>query len=573
MTFQSQAQMHVDITSTSSQPGVGEKFKLIYTLKLKMQNGSASYSHSGIKIKKPKFDGFVVIDEGRASNGFGSFGSLNGDMKISDYAFILQAKKKGTYKIPPLSFIMNGEEHKSKAYTITVGEGDPKAVIQPKQNSNLFTRIDVSKKNPYKGESVLVTYKIYSRYNSLSLDNYEFSMADGVWTEEITAGKNGWESKQDRVNNATYNIHTLKKEVVFPQKTGEISIPPFEITARIGQSFFNQGRTENVKSNSPILTVKKLPSSAPDSFISQVGTGYKFEVNYSTTEVKANEAIDLKIKISGKGNLKQLDAPEIIFPSDFEVYDPEVKESIKLSTSGFSGSKEFSYLIIPRHHGSFSVDGISFSYFDTKSKKYKTLNSESTKFNILKGENDGTSLTSTTNKEDVELLNNEIRHIEEKTILYPANEFFFGTGKYLTLLLSPAFLFFIFFFIKRRKPISEDAAVTSRKNASKIANKRLAKAETFLSNNQDKEYFEELHSALDKYISDKFNIPISELTKIRIENELLAISIDKQIISDLLEILNNCEMARFAPVSHSAAEQYLNTSKNVINNIESHAKK
>lgn len=571
----SQGQMYVDITSTSDQPGVGDKFKLTYELKLKMEGGSASISHSGIKIKKPTFKGFTVLDEGRASSGFGfgGFGGFGGDMKISDYAFILQAKKKGTYTILPLTFIMNGEEHKSESYTITIGEGDPNAVIAKKQNSNLFTRIDVSKKNPYKGESVLVTYKIYSRYRTLSLDDYDYSLIDGAWTEEIKPGKNGWDTEQEVINNATYNIFTLKKEIIFPQKTGEISIPAFKITARINQSFFNQGKTESATSNSQKINVKKLPSPKPESFVSQVGTGYKMKVSYSTTAVKSNEAIDLKIKITGKGNLKQLEAPVIKFPTDFEVYDPEVKENIKLSTSGLSGSKEFSYLIIPRHHGDFTVDGLEYSYFDTGSKKYKTLKSEPTTFNIAKGEDDGTTLSSTANKEDVELLSNEIRHIEQETELYPIDDFFFGTGTYFTLLATPALLFFILLFITKRKTEEVDEATISRKNASKIASKRLAKAESCLSHNEDSAFFEELYTALNKYLSDKLHIPVSGLKKSRIEEELLGIMVDSKSIAELLDILNNCEMARFAPISHSAAEQYLSASKNVINTIESHAKK
>lgn len=572
----SYGQMYVNITSTNSQPGVGDKFKLTYELKLKMQNGSASISHSGIKIKKPTFDGFTVLDEGRASSGFGfgGFNNFGGDMKISDYAFILQAKKKGTYNIPPMTFIMNGEEYSSESYAITVGEGDPNAKITPQQqNSNLFTRIDVNKKSPFKGESVLVTYKIYSRYRTLSLDDYDYALIDGVWTEEIDPGKNGWDTKQENINGLAYNVFILKKEIIFPQKTGEISIPSFKITARINQSFFNQGKTETVSSNSLILNVKPLPSPKPEGFISQVGSDYSFDVEFSTTEVKTNEAIDLKIKISGKGNLKQLEAPKINFPTDFEVYDPEVKENIKLSTSGLTGAKEFSYLIIPRHHGEFSIDGVPFSYFDINTKQYKTLKFPSTNFQIAKGENEGSMLTSSANQEDVELLSNEIRHISNSTTLYPQNNFLFGTTRYFIYLGSPALLFLILLLFAKRDKKELDESTLSRKNASKIANKKLAKAETFLQQKEDKAFFEELHLALNKYLSDKLNIPVSELTKTKIEEKLLFIMVDSATIKELLDIINNCEMARFAPISHNAAEQYLSSSKTIINTIESHAKK
>jgi hypothetical protein len=398
-------------------------------------------------------------------------------------------------------------------------------------------------------------------------------MIDGVWTEEITAEKKGWPTKQESINGVRYNIYTLKKEIVFPQKTGEIIIPAFDITARVNRSFFNQGSVINVKSNTQVLTVKALPTNAPISFESQVGKGYKFEVTYSTTELKTNEPIDLKIKISGKGNLKQLNAPELNFPTDFEVFDPEIKNNVKVSSSGLSGSKEFTYLIIPRHHGVFDIDPIKFSYFNTATGKYKTLTSEAVKINVLKGESGNLTSTSSGNKQDVKLLNNEIRHIEHETELNPVNDFFFGTTNYFLALGSPFLLFFLVFFTKRITGKEKNQVELTHKNASKSAIARLANAEKHLKENNDLEYFEELHNAIDGYLSHKFKIPISGLNKKRIEEELTKISIDVTTTTALLKVLKDCEMARFAPLSHSDAETTLITTKTLINKIEKHVKR
>lgn len=552
------------INTSNKSVQVGDVFKLTYSISSK-----DNFSITG--IQRPTYPGFSFV---RESNGE-SHQYINGKATHSfEYILYLTANKKGTFKITPATFVTTNSETKSSTFTVEVGISDPKSSVAAPKNSNLFTRIDVSKKNPYKGEVVLVTYKIYSRFSgNLSLDDYDYPMIDGVWTEELGPGKNGWPSKQETINGARYNIFTLKKEIVFPQKTGEISIVPFDITARVNRSFFNQGSVLEVQSNAQVLTVKALPNNAPLSFESQVGKDYKLDVTYSTTELKTNEPIDLKIKISGKGNLKQLNAPKINFPTDFEVFDPETKNNVKVSSSGLNGSKEFNYLIIPRHHGDFDIDSIEFSYFNSSTGKYKTLTSEAVTITVLKGDNQDLNLTSSGNKEDVELLINEIRYIEHETELTPLNAFFFGTTNYYLALGSPLLLFFIFFFIKRKTGKEKNEVELTHKNASKSALARLSKAEKYLKNNNDSEYFEELHNAIDGYLSHKFKIPVSGLNKKRIEKELTKISIDVTTITALLKVLNDCEMARFAPLSHSDAETTLTTTKTLINKIEKHVKK
>lgn len=551
------------INTSNKSVQVGDVFKLTYSI-----SSQDNFSITG--IQRPTYEGFSFV---RESNGE-SHQYINGRATHSfEYSIDLKANKKGTFKLTPATFIAGDIETKSSYFTVQVGASDPKLNIAPPKNTNLFTRISVSNKAPYKGEVVLVTYKIYSRYGNIALDNYDFAMIDGVWTEEITAGSNGWPTKQESINGVRYNIYTLKKEIVFPQKTGKITIPAFDITARVNRSFFNQGSVIDVKSNSQELTVKVLPNNSPSSFESQVGKGYKLDVTYSTTELKTNEPIDLKIKISGKGNLKQLNAPEINFPTDFEVFDPEIKNNVKVSSSGLSGSKEFTYLIIPRHHGIFDIDAIEFSYLNTATGKYKTLTSDEVKINVLKGVSEDLTNTSSGNKQDVELLSNEIRHIEHETELTPVNAFFFGTTNYFLALGSPFLLFFLFFFAKRITGQEKNQVELTHKNASKSALARLANAEKHLKEKNDLAYFEELHNAIDGYLSHKFKIPVSELNKKRIEKELTKISIDSATIASLLKVLNDCEMARFAPLSHNVAQTTLTTTKTLINEIERHVKK
>lgn len=559
--------LYVDIKTTNNTPGVGEKFKLTYSLK--MSNGSISYN-GGIQIKKPNFTNFNVVDEGSGKPGM-SFGSFDFDMSLYRYEVILQPKKKGTFTIDPLTFVINGKEVKSGTVTLQVGEGDPNAKFIPK-NENLFARIEVSKSNPYIGEHVLVTYMLYSRYRSISLEDFDFPMTQNLWTEEINPGKEGWQGQQKQINGSLYNVYPIKKEIVFAQTSGEIEIPAFEISARVNQSFFNMGTVEKVQSNKQTLKVKALPVGAPESFTGQVGNDYSMNVEVSTTELKANEPIDLKITIKGKGNLKQLEALKINFPNDFEVYDPESSENIKVTTSGVSGSETFSYLVIPRHRGEYSIPEIKFTYFDLATKKYKTLKHNSTLIHVEKGEAGSGAVVSNVNKEDVELINKEIHHIKLNTELTNKDDFFFGSGTFYTLLTLPFLLFIGSLIYKVKKPKSVDPALAAMKKASKQALKRLSTAQKLLEEKNDKAYFEELYKALYGYLSDKFKIPASEMDKERIKSELSSSQTDNATIENLLSVIDNCEMARFAPVSHSDAEKLLEVSKNCIQNIEKNVK-
>lgn len=568
--------MYVDIQTTNPSPGVGDKFKVSYILKLKMDGGMASISHNGIKVSKPDFsDGFVVSQEGNESTGFGGFGSR--EMTISKYSFILQAKKKGTFKIDPLSFTMNGDEIKSGIFTINVGKGNPNAKIET-SDPNLFARIEVSKRNPYKGEAVTVSYKVYTRYNGFGIEDYEIPMVNGFWKEEIKAPGNGWPQTTQTVNGLNYYVITLKKEVIIPQKTGKLKFDPMPVTALIGRSLFNRGQQKQISSNAPTITVKSLPTPTPPNFSNQVGSNYKINLAYSTNTLKTNEPLDVKLKISGKGNLKQLTAPSLNFPQDFEVFDPEIKENVKVGSSGINGSKSFNFLVIPRHRGTFELPEYSFTYFDVNTKKYKTLTHPSKTITVNKGDNEvvttnGNNSTNTT-KQNVEILNSDIRHIDEQTRLFAKKDTFYNTTTYWILVILPLFVAVVFYIItilKRTRNTDENKYKS--KNASKLATQKLRKASDLLSNNQHLDFYDELNKALNNYCSHKLSLPMASLTKDAISKSLKAKNVSPQTVSNLIKILDQCEMARFSPITQEGAEQTLEESKLIINQIEKDVKK
>jgi hypothetical protein len=564
--------IYVDIECTNQYPGVGEQIKISYVLKLKMNGGMASISHSGIKIKKPSMSGLNVTQEGNESTGF-SFGGGGKDMKLSKYSFIAQPTKKGTVKIDPFTFVMNGESYTSDSFTLKVGEGDPKAKIIP-QNSNYFLRIEISKSDLYIGEHALVTYKLYSHYSNISITNYDFPMANGLWKEEIKTGSKGWPQTQETIGGKAYLVIPLKKEIIFAQKTGKVEIPGITVDLSIGGGFFSQGTKETIKSNSPTLNVKPLPQGAPESFDNQVGKNYKLEMSYSTNQLKSGDALDVKIKIKGDGNIKKLNAPVLEFPSDFEVFDAEIQDNIKTSTSGTSGSKDFSYLVIPRHHGSFEIPEFNYSYFDLSSKSYKTLTFPAQTLEVSKGDNESVASTNSfnSNKEEVEVLNNEIRHINVKTNLQKSGTYFFKSTSYWLGLCLPPLAFIGTLLFLGLKPKEVDLSKVAKKNASKKAFKTLAAADICLQSKDDLGFYEALYKGMLDYLSNKFTVSTASLSKENIKDTLLNNKIDENLTAQFMSILDECEMARFAPITHSGAQQTMDKTKSIIQNIEKNAK-
>jgi hypothetical protein len=536
-----------------------------------------------VKITAPSLTDFNTV-QGPYSSSSSSVSIVNGKMnKTQSYTitYLLSPKKSGKLIIPPASANYNGTNYKSKSITINVGNSNQKnssnsntKTNKPVKNNNLFAKINVSKSSTYMGENILVTYKIYTRYNRMQIIDLDFPMTNGFWNEEIKASANGWPQRQEVLNGLTYIVLTLKKEIISPQKTGTLIIPPIETKVLINQDFFNRGTEKSFKSNSVKINVKPFPKGAPKNFNDQVGKNYKLNVNYSVSELKVDQPLDIKIQISGNGNLKQLKLPEINYPTDFEIFPVENKEQIKVSTSGISGKKIQQQLLIPRHHGDFTMPEIEFTYFDLNSKKYKTLRAPAKTITVQKsdGKNSASSSRRQSNQEEVVLINENIRHIEENTILNLNTSPLFGTSKYWLMLASPACMFLLLFlFINKRKK-NIDPELMARKKAGKQLEKKLDLAAVALNENHTDEFYQLLYSAWLDYLSIKFKLPISNLNKETIVEACSVNKIPEEISKMLTKILEECESARYAPVSNEDSHKTLKESKSIITKIEAHAK-
>ncbi len=321
--------------------------------------------------------------------------------------------------------------------------------------------------------------------------------------------------------------------------------------------------------------MKPLPDGKPENFSGGVGE-FTLSSSISGKELKTNDAVTIKLVISGTGNMKLINTPDIDFPKDFEIYDPKVDNKFNLSHDGLSGSKVIEYLAIPRHAGNFTVPPVKFSYFDLKTKTYKTLQTEAYDLKVEKGAGNADQVIANfTSKEDLKVLGQDIRYIKTgNTALTRKGDFFFGSLAYYLWYIIPLILFIVFVVICRKQAIENaNVAKVRTKKANKVAAKRMKNAGRLLAENRKEDFYDEVLKALWGYISDKLNIPVSRLSKDNIEEELMRYGVDAERIKDFINTLNECEFARYAPGDQSEAmDKVYSSAVEVISKMENSIK-
>ncbi|MBM77073.1 MAG: hypothetical protein CL846_01190 [Crocinitomicaceae bacterium] len=558
-------------------------------------------SNQNLELRSLRFSDFNIVQGPFTSESHQST-YINGKISSKDEyksTFTLSPKKTGTLSIPPIDVTYNNKKYSTNLINIKVKEGRQNSNVNPNiqrnnkpsqqnrtinnRNKNLFAKISASKSKPYLGESLLLSYKIYqSIYNSSSIQitDYDLPMISDFWTEIIDPpnGKQ-WSQNREDINGVRYLVYTLKKEIVFPQKSEKIKIPAFEVTALINKnpfSFFNS-REEKIiiKSNELTIDVKSLPSNAPSSFKGQVGKNYKLSVNLSKDEMFVNDALDFDLSISGNGNLKELKLPNIDIPKDIEKYPAETKNKLKITTSGISGSKSLHHLLIPRFHGEYEIPAIEFTYFDIIKKKYITLSEES---RIIKVNKNGDLNTNSENnnyqtipdKEDVELINQNIRHIKENSTMYENKKPLFGSFKYwLIITIIPILLLLILLIINNKDRFKNQERIASKKIKKEVLSK-FKNAENHLNTGNTNAFYNELYNGWLIYISDKLKINKANLNKENILKSLEKKKFSNELIANLTNILNECEMAQYSPIDKQDAKKTLSFSRDVITKFENH---
>lgn len=530
----------------------------------------------------PNFSGFRILSGPNQSS---NMTFINGKVSASlTYSYILVGTDIGDFTIGTASVEYDGKRYQTEPIKLSVVKGNPTAqnnqqsdvnVSEEELSKNVFIRAFADKRSVFQGEQVTVEYKLYTKLNISSPQISKLPSYNGFWSEELEPIRN-INFNVEMFEGERYRVATLKRVALFPTKAGELEVTPFELTIPVlirrktnqrslFDEFFNDsffGRTETIeyqaKSNKLKINSKPLPSNdVPESFEGAVGE-FDFKAVVNETNVKMNDPVNLKIQITGTGNIKLLNVPKFNIPAGFEQYDPKTNETIT-NRNIISGTKIFEYLLVPRVSGERKIGPIEFSYFSPSKGRYITQSSPEFVINIERVEGFTETTVNGFSKEDVRLLNEDIRFIKTSQFELERIEDYkiLGNWFWIALVFPAAFLIVIIAVRNKQEKLSANIDLLKYQKAEKEARKKLKEAKKALEKSDTLKFYNEVSKALYGYLQDKLSISQSEFTIESAVSKLTSKNVNEELVNSVKEISDKCEFARFAPKKDTSEE--LNT--------------
>lgn len=583
-----------------SQVIAGRPFQLTYTVNQRCRD-----------LNAPEFTDFDVL-AGPYSSTSSSISFVNGRRTSSyeqTYTYTLMAQRTGTFTIGPASIKVDGSNYQSNGVRIQVlpedqqpqqtasqGRGQGQQSSQGSQGSqvsseNLFVRTITTKTKVHEQEAFMIMYKLYFANVDVAqlTNNTKLPEFTGFLKQELEQGE--IQTELEHYNGRNYQTAVLYRTILYPQHSGDITIDParFEAVLRVQtrqqvRSIFDDffGSYTNVTKmlTAPGVTihVAALPGGKPAGFSGGVGK-FNLTPSISQTELQANDAVTIKLDISGSGNMKLLKTPSIDWPEGFEPYDPKVTNNFKTTSSGVSGTKSIEYLAIPRSAGDYTIPAVHFSYFDIEDKAYKTLSTPEYTIHVKRGAGSSAGNSSGeegavvyhAQKEDIKQLGSDIRYIDAKPLQRKAKApsslidyQYLWLWYVLPLVLAGIVL------VVLRKQMLENADITRvrYKRANKVAQKRLKAAAAALKANNKDAFYAAIEQAAWTYLSDRLSIPTADLNKENITSILQQKGVSETLIADVKSVLSTAEFARYAPSTDHAMDDLYTATTNLINNLE-----
>ena len=590
-----------------SQAEVGRRVRVSYTLN--------SNDFDRIQIDGD-FTGFDLLF-GPSISTSNSIRIINGQTSQSSsttFTYTLAPQKAGTFVLPSASLNCGGQKVKSGTAKIEVlpagdnsshqqqganqgnnygqqnqgsygaSSGGSSRMHTPTSdekigNKDLYFTVTASKKHVYEQEAILLTYKLYSLVTVEQLAG-EIPQLDGFHTQEIEQPQQR-SFTMERVGNKNYGTVVWRQYVVFPQKSGKLTIPAVDYEADVVvqdrnvdpfDAFFGGGSMMQrvkkvVRAPSVEILVDALPAK-PANFSGAVGKDFQISGKLTPEQVDANDATTLTLTVTGTGNIKLINCPNIEWPKDFEVYDPKTNQTTKLTTAGTSGKVTYECVAVPHHGGQYTIPAVEFCYFDTNSKSYKTVSTGEFHLGVAKGVENASSRQQ---QEELQELANDIRYIKQGDVqLNTPGEERYGSLGYWSLYVASLLAFAIVLFVFRRQArLNADHTQVRGRKASKVVAKRLKNASKMLKAGQAEPFYDEVMRALWGYVADKLGLPVTDLNKDNVSDKLQARGVDEENVQRFLSVLSDCEFARFAPGDPTSNMDHLyDNASQVIERLE-----
>ncbi|MCK5147428.1 protein BatD [bacterium] len=506
---------------------------------------------------------------------------INGSMSISKIIhYQFQTRKEGRFTIPAVKAVMGGKTYTTQSISIKVDKNAAPAA--PAGNNrrdqqrdrrtpveitpeDLFVKVTTNRKIVYVNEPIVVTYTIYTRVSVSSYEFIKMPTTSGFWAEELNQNRRP-KTRNEVVDGQRYTAATIKKTMLFPMSAGIKNLEPMSLkcavkvqnrSRNIFDDFFNDSSIKHSISSKPLkITVKPLPlDKQPSEFNGLVGQ-YSVKATVDKRNVQTNQAVTYKLTVAGAGNLQGLATPSPAFPDAFEVYPPEVKESVKPAGDVLSGSKTYEWVLVPRSAGHHSIPPVELVYFNPRLKKYERKSSAEISLQIARGQgglaDDGPALRS---RQAVALLGHDIRYIKTEGVHLESMSQKFPSWIYLYFILLPIFLVIPAWYVRRHQDrLIGDVAFARRRRAGRLAKKHLTKAKLLIQTDTQKNFYAEVGRAITGFIGDKLNMPTAGMMSEEIQRALLDKNVSAGIVENIMQLLAKCDMMRFAPTASDETE-------------------
>lgn len=501
------------------------------------------------------------------------------------YSYFLSPEKRGKITIKSASIEIEGQTYNTKPIEVLITKpvkpSDALSRMQEAATENIHLVAEVSKTSPYLNEAITVVYKLYVSPNTRVSNWKEVGKPEynDFWSQNIEI--KGLKIENGKFKGEDYRYVVLRKTVLYPQKTGTLKLEPLSLDVTVDvptnrRDIFG-GRImkpvhKTIAAGSRSLKVKALPEQGkPDNFTGAVGE-FDFNIATSKKELDANESLQLKVEVSGKGNLRLFNLPEVKLASSLEVYEPEHDEKVRVNLAGMQGQVSDSYTIVPQFKGKYPIPSISFSYFDLKTETYKQIQSQEQSINVINGPVNSTTsdenIAAANGKQKVVLSNDQFAFIKTQTKFIPKKkDYFFKSKLFWSSLVLPLIAIPLAVVFRRKKEERDADFVGNRiRKADKLAKKYLTEAKRTLGKKEA--FYIALEKALHNYLKGKLNIETSDLSKDKIKVLLQQKQVQIEVVDAFNSILENCELARYTPITQVTMQQDYDKAAQTINQID-----
>ena len=546
---------------------VGQQF----TLSVEVSGRGASGSGEPRLPPMEKFAAFL----GRRSSQ--QFRLVNGRMSTSrTFSFHFQATREGEFEIGAVQVQLDGRVHKTAPLRIRIGgtgrpaptpRGDRRPAGTAAQ-SDLFVRATADRERIYENQALVVTYKIYTRVSVSSYGISKQPETAGFWVEDYPQTRQP--HTEEVIDGRRYRVALIKRMALFPTGAGEKEVGPLVLECRVRsrgvsrdpfQGFFSGdlfGRevTRQLASDSLRVQVLPLPQEGrPPEFQGAVGS-FSIAGQLDKSQVKANEALTYKVRISGSGNLSGLSEPQISFPSSFEVYPPKMEQQIRRDSSGISGERTYEYVLIPRRPGPVRMEPVKLAYFDPVEGAYRISRAPELSVQVAPGDHLAEAAEGGLSRQEVKLLGQDIRFIKIGSGPFRKTGESLLTAKGLWIPFSLPLLCLLGAVGYRRHltRLKGDVAYARARRARRVSRKRLAQAQAHLDGGAEKKFYQAVGQALTGYLADKLNLAQAGMVSQEVKKSLRARGVSEESLAGYFDCLQICDLKQFAPSSSAGQE-------------------